>query len=46
MDITKATLNSFSISQPNNVGLSQDLASNSWKMLDAHGNNYDLNWLL
>jgi hypothetical protein len=46
IDITKATLNSFSISQPNTIGLSQDLASNSWKMLDAHGNNYDLSWLL
>jgi hypothetical protein len=45
MDMTKATLNSLSISSTSMNNQSY-LPTNPWEMKDGYGNNHDLNWLL
>jgi hypothetical protein len=45
MDMTKATLNSLSISSTG-INNRSYLPTNPWEMKDGYGNNHDLNWLL
>ena len=45
MDMTKATLNSLSISSTS-INNRSYLPTNPWEMRDGYGNNHDLNWLL
>ncbi len=46
MDMTKATLNSFSISTSNDFRMTATYGVDPWKMKDGHGETHDLNWLL
>jgi hypothetical protein len=44
-DMTRATLNSISTSQPT-ISSGTNMSADPWKMQDGHGNTYDLNWLM
>jgi hypothetical protein len=44
-DMTRATLNNISISQPT-ISSGTNVSVNPWQMKDGYGNNHDLNWLL